>query len=135
MRSNWKESEKKYQSLLTRGILQSYLLQRDQNDMLPAERRVLDKLDELSDIARNKGAWETAVFALGYILAGNEPYRVYEFTYTDIMDLTEKLAEQEDNPEYLTKMVGRLVRDSNTLDNHFAGWLISLNVPYNTMSL
>lgn len=132
---NQNDSKKKYQSLLTRGILQSYLLQRDQNDMLPAERRVLDKLDELSDIARNKGAWETAVFALGYILAGNEPYRVYKSKYTSIMDLTEKLAEQEDNPEYLTEMVYQLVTDSNTLENRFAGWLISLNVPYYSMLL
>lgn len=127
------EAEDIYRPLLTRGILQSYLLQRDGNKMTPVERRLLDKLDELCELARYDDAWKIAVYALGYILAGREPYRVGKHSFSSIQNLTENLARQDQSPRRLTEMVGLLVKNSDELDDRFSGWLISLDVPYHQM--
>jgi len=130
MQEDREDSEDTYRPLLTRGILQSYLLQRNGDEMTPVERRLLEKLDELCEIARYDDSWEVAVYALGYILAGSEPYRVGKYNFSGIKNLTENLARQESNPRQLIEMIGLLVKNSNELDDRFAGWLISLDVPY-----
>ena len=133
MGNDAQDAEERYRPLLTRGILQSYLLQRSKQDLLPVERRLQSKLEELCEIARYEESWEVAVYALGYILAGNEPYRVDNYNFSGIKNLTENLAKQESNPQRLIEMISWLVKDSGTLDDRFAGWLISLDVPYHTM--
>lgn len=127
------DAEEIYRPLLTRGILQSYLLQRNGDEMTPVERRLLDKLEELCELARYDDTWEIAVYALGYTLAGNEPYRVDKYTFSGIKNLTENLARQENNPRQLIEMIGLLVKNADELDDRFAGWLISLDVPYHQM--
>ena len=135
MNGNRKAAEEAYRPLLTRGILQSYLLQRNKDDMLPTEHRVLNKLDELCRIAHRDDTWPVAVWALGYILAGNEPYRIGKLKFENIHNLTAYLANLGNDPRRLVELVGKMTRDSKSLSDRFAGWLISQNVPYNKMTL
>ena len=60
-------------------------------------------------------------------------YRVGKYNFSGIKNLTENLARQESNPRQLIEMIRLLVKNSNELDDRFAGWLISLDIPYHQM--
>ena len=101
--------------------------------MQPVELRLKEKIDELTELARNNNTWKIATYALGYILMENEPYKIEKLqrSFSSIQDLTRQFVELESEPQKLIEVADQLIKDENTLRDEFAGWLVSKDIPYN----